>query len=186
MRLTIPLLFLCLFGASFAKAQSRSIPTIPTKDTSSKTTIAKTDTAAKKKAVKLPYVHQFRIGLDLASIATSVLYSDKDVVEVQLDYKLRKTNYLVLETGYGKNNVNYDNLKYSNSNGYIRLGIDKNVLDVLSPKDFDIFFIGVRLGMGLGSRSDATFLVPSYFGPTTEGDKPSKGYFLYWGEINAG
>lgn len=178
MKLTITLLIALLFGCHFAMGQ-----TVPKSDSVS---IKGIDTAGKKKAVKPPYLHQLRFGVDLLRIGSNMLYSWKQGYEFEADYKLRKANYLVFETGFGKNKVDYDQLHYSNSNGFIKLGVDKNVLDVISPKDYDMFFIGVRYGMAFGKRSDATFTVPSYFGPPTEGSNKGQGYLLQWGEINAG
>jgi len=139
-----------------------------------------------KKTVKPPYVHQFRVGIDVARIVYNFMYSDRKAYELQFDYALRKGNYLVAEAGWGKNNVDFETLKYSNSGEYLRLGIDKNVLTILNDHDFDIFFIGLRYGMAIGKVSEATFLVPSYYGPSIEGTTPGSNYFIHWGEITAG
>lgn len=147
----------------------------------------KTDsTTTKKKEPKPPYIHQLRFNLDVARLATNFIYPDKKGFEFAIDYKLRGKNYLVAEGGWGKNKVDYTNLQYDNTGSFIKLGIDKNVVDVLNDKDFDVFFIGIRYGMGFGQRSTATFLVPSYFGPPEVGTSEAENYLIHWGEINAG
>lgn len=153
---------------------------------SKKTTVADSSNLAKKKAPKPPYIHQFRIGVDIARIATNFIYTDKKGYEMQFDYLLRGNNYLVFETGFGKNIVDYSNLKYDNNGVFLKIGIDKNVIDILNNRDFDIFFIGIRYGVGVGKRDSATFSTPSYFGPPSEGGTPAENYFIHWGELTLG
>lgn len=144
-----------------------------------------TDTAGKKEP-KPPYVHQFRIGFDLARIAFNLANPSQQGYEIQADYLLRKNNYLVLETGLGKGTVDYTNLTYDNSSYFIKLGIDKSFLDVISTRDFDIGFIGARYGMSAGKRSEATYTVTSPFGAPVEGKVPAQNFVVHWGEITGG
>lgn len=199
MKWIISCLFLFIVGSHITWAQSTTdsikkhspkdsiaITKAKNTDSISKKKTALIDTTAKKKEPKPPYIHQFRIGVDVARITYNFLYPDKPGYELQLDYLLRKGNYAVLEGGFGKNKVDFETLKYDNKGSYFRLGIDKNVLTILNVKDFDIFFIGLRYGMAFGSISEARFLVPSFYGPSIEGTTPGSNYFIHWGEINAG
>lgn len=205
MKKHIVLLLLLAFAGLRMNAQTNNIVNSP--DTSSRNPVI-TDTSknktndslidegknvvtdssdvAKKKAPKPPYVHQFRVGIDIARIATNFIYADRKGYELQFDYLLRGNNYLVFETGFGKNIVDYSNLKYDNKGTFLKLGIDKNVIDILNDRDFDIFFIGLRYGVGFGKRDSVTFFTPSYFGPPSEGGKPAENYFIHWGELTLG
>ncbi len=133
-----------------------------------------------------PYVHQLRIGFDISRIAFNLMYPSRIAYEIQADYALKGKSYLALETGLGRGKVDYENLKY-NSNGYfLRLGIDQSLLDRLHINDFDMAFIGVRYGMGIGSRNEAHYFVPSPFGKGSSGTVPGQNFMVHWGELTAG
>jgi hypothetical protein len=198
MKKYIALLFLSVFSFSRIDAQTNGGVTLPGNELnnidSSKINktdslhFSQTDTSAnvKKKEPKPPYVHQFRIGVDVARLASNFIYKDKIGYEMQFDYLLRGNNYFVFETGIGKNTVDYSNLKYDNNGAFLKLGIDKNVIDIVNDKDYDIFFIGIRYGVGFGKRDSVTFFTPSYFGPPSEGGKPAESYLIHWGELTVG
>lgn len=202
MKQRLVLILLVVFASGFANAQqpqtgvtlpgteltdtvNTNILNVTGKDSLVKNA-ADSGSTVKKKASKPPYVHQFRISVDAARLASNFIYTDKKGYEMQVDYKLRGNNYAVFETGFGKNIVDYTNLQYDNTGGFLKLGIDKNVIDIISDKDYDILFIGLRYGMGFGKRSNATFLVPSYFGPPSEGTSTGESYFIHWGELTLG
>lgn len=178
------LTFIC-FVTNAVYGQGKSLT-----DTTAKkpvTEIVNVDTATqKKKEPKPPYVHQFRVGFDLSRIAANIMFPSRQSYEIQADYLLRNNIYIVAETGYGTGKVDYENLKYSNSGYYFKIGVDKSFLDIVSAKDFDIGFIGLRYGAGPGKRAEATYSVPSIFGPPTMGTTPAQNYFVHWGEITGG
>jgi hypothetical protein len=175
------LIFLCSFIICIsitAKAQPL-VDSLPTP-------IAKDSITPPAKPPKEPYIHQFRLGIDVAKIITSIARPDQKSYEIQLDYALRKHIYIVSEGGWGHGNIDCGNLKYNNNNLYFKLGVDKNFLDMLHIRDFDIAFIGVRYGAGFGSRSEATYIIPSPFGGSVSGITPSQSFFVHWGEITGG
>ncbi len=165
--------------ANPAQAQGRN-----TTDTAAAAPVQ--DTTATKKAPKLPYVHQFRLGFDMGRIAFNLMYPSRQGYEIQADYAMRGKLYAALETGFGRGKIDYPNLKYTTNSYFVRLGIDQSVLDRLGPLDFDMAFIGVRYGLGVGKISEATYLVPSLFGPPAEGTVPGRNYTVHWGEIVGG
>lgn len=169
-----------------SKAQDSSAIRKPVKDSVTAPPVATADTVKKKKEPKPPYVHQFRIGFDLSRIAFNLADPNRQGYEIQADYLLRKSNYLVLETGFGKGKIDYDNLKYDNSGYFIKAGIDKSFLDIISTRDFDIGFIGARYGMGVGKRSEASYSISSPFGSSTNGTIPAQNFIVHWGEITGG
>lgn len=175
---------LLLLSASpfcFAQAQGKGLS-----DTATKKISLQDTSARKKKESKPPYIHQFRIGFDVSRIAFNLMYPSRQGYEIQADYALRGKLYAAAETGFGRGKIDYEKLKYTTNNYFVRLGIDQSVLDRLGPNDFDMAFIGVRYGLGIGNRSDATYLVPSLFGPPASGTIPSKSYVVHWGEITGG
>lgn len=181
----IPLLTACLvlLCAGVCPSPVWAQATLP-----SDTTVATPapDTAATKKLPKLPYVHQFRLGFDLGRVAFNFMYPSRQGYEIQADYAMRGKLYAAAEGGFGRGRIDYDNLKYTTSSYFVRIGIDQSVLDRLGAYDFDMAFIGVRYGIGMGQLSEATYLVPSLFGPPAEGSVPGKNYTVHWGEIVGG
>ncbi len=145
------------------------------------------DSSGQKKDIpSLPYVHQLRIGFDISRIAFNLMYPSKTAYEIQVDYALKGKSYIAWEGGLGSGKINYDNLKYTNSGFFMRLGIDQSLMDRLHTFDFDNAFIGVRYGAATGKRNEAEYYVPSPFGQGSSGTIPAQNYFVHWGEITAG
>lgn len=176
----ICLLMWCSAPSGMARAQSAAAT-----DTAARPA-APQDTASGKKVPKPPYIHQLRIGFDISRIAFNLMYPSRQGYEIQADYALRGKLYAAAETGFGRGKIDYPKLKYTTDNYFVRLGIDQSVLDRLGPSDFDMAFIGVRYGLGIGNRANATYLVPSLFGPPASGEIPGKSYVVHWGEIVGG
>lgn len=181
MRLRVLYIIVLLLASGMLHAQGPATDSLAAPARSTDTT-----TTAKSKEKKQPSIHQLRLGLDLFGLATSLIYETRKGYEVQADYMLSQKTYLVAEAGLGKGKVNYSNLKYDNNGYFFRAGVDQQFLDIISVRDFDIGFIGVRYGIGFGNRSEASYTVASPFGPPTEGTIPSQQFIVHWGEITAG
>ncbi|MFT4061346.1 MAG: DUF6048 family protein [Edaphocola sp.] len=174
------------------RAQAWQMPHPPPRNND----VSRTDTGAapvdslkntsKTKAPKPPYVHQFRFGFDMARIAANIMYPSRQSYEVQADYLLRNNVYLAGEAGMGKGKIDYDNLKYTAKGFFVKVGVEKQFLDIVGKKDFDIGFLGIRYGAGPGKRTDATYVVTSRFGAVSEGTVPAQNYIAHWGEITGG
>jgi len=144
------------------------------------------DTTKKKNEPKPPYTHQLRVGFDISRIAFNLMYPSKQAYEVQADYALRGKLYFAAEAGLGSGKIDYSNLKYSNTGFFVKAGVDNSILDKLTDSDFDMAFIGARYGMGVGKRSDATYIVTNLFGPPVSGTIPGQNFVVHWGELVAG
>lgn len=137
-------------------------------------------------SLKSPITHQLRLGFDIGRILFNNLFPSRQGYEIKADYNWNENLYFAAEAGWGQGKVDYDFLKYKTSGSFLRLGINKNLLGLLSPKDFDNAFIGVRYGVGFGDRGRAQFSVPSPFGGNSVDTYPGSNYFVHWGEILAG
>lgn len=138
------------------------------------------------KTAKPPYVHLVRIGFDLASVAFNIAQPNKTSYEFMADYALRNNIFLNAGTGFGRGAIDYNHLKYSTNSYFVRLGVDKSLLDKINSHDFDIAFIGAGYGIGIGQRSAANYLVSSPFGPDIHGSIPAQNFVVHWGELTAG
>lgn len=141
-------------------------------------------TASIKK--KAAMIHQFRFGIDIARIGFNFAFPSKQAYEFQADYFLKNKLYIAAETGFGSGTIDYENLKYNTNAFFIRLGVDKSFLDQLGPEDFDMGFLGARYGMGIGQRTEATYLIQSPFGTEIIGHVPSQTFTVHWFEVMAG
>jgi len=139
-----------------------------------------------QKIPKPPFMHQFRLGVDVSRAVFNLLYPSRQAYGIQADYALRKEVYLVAEAGLGRGKIDYDNLKYTTNGYFFRIGLNKSFLDRVGAKDFDIGFLGFRYGMGIGRRNQATFIVSSPFGPGTPGSAPGQNFMVHWGELVGG
>lgn len=154
----------------------------------SDTTATKITTPGKGKVKKpkTPYVHQFSIGYDLSSIVFNIVQPGSSSYEITADYALRNNLFLAAETGFGNGSIDYDHLQYETNSYFIRVGVNKSLLDKLANHDFDIAFIGARYGIGIGQRGEATYFVPSPFGPDIPGHLDAQSFLVHWGELTAG
>lgn len=140
----------------------------------------------KQKKPQVAYQPQLRFLFDIGNFAFNFADESRTSYEFSLDYQYKNSWYLVAEMGYAKGNIDYENLKYKTNSGYLRIGGDKSLLQPISDRDFDIVFFGFRYGAAIGQRTDATFIVPSSFGPSREGSMPAQDFFVHWGEMTGG
>jgi len=126
-----------------------------------------------------------RLSADIGNIAYSFADETRKDYQIAVDYLFKKW-YLTLETGVGKGNIDYDNLKYTTNSYFVRIGGDNSLLKPISKKDYDILFFGFRYGMAFGQRSDVFYKVSSPFGSSAEGTLPAKNFMAHWGEMTMG
>lgn len=149
--------------------------------------LAQTDSSAKKNDhVFIANEHQLRLGFDMSKPVMNLLYKTKYGYEFSLDYDTRKDIYLVAEGGFGGSEINYNDLKYSSTNTFYKIGIDKSMLQRMFPGDWDYLFVGLRYGIAFINRKEATFITNDNFWGTTVGTIPATSFTGHWAEITAG
>ena len=132
------------------------------------------------------YQPQIKLLLDVGNLGLNFLDERRNDYEISADYLYRNNWYIVAEGGYAEGKIDYDNLKYRTTSSYLRVGGDKSLLEPISKRDLDIVFFGFRYGIGMGTRGDAYYVVPSQFGPSKEGVFESQDFIVHWGEMTAG
>lgn len=145
---------------------------------------AQQDTTARAPKQRAP--RQLRFGVDASNLAINAFLDSRTSYEFQVDYHLRKDIYAVLEGGWGNAKLDYPDLKYNSTNSFARVGVDKGLLPRLTPGDWDMAFIGVRYGIGLINRGEATYSTTDPVWGTTFGTVPGKTFTAHWGEITGG
>jgi len=164
----ISILLLCIANVSFAQDDEDD------------------DVGDKKPKIETRGLHQLCIGIDIAQPVSAALAKNRKSYEVMADYYCGKEVYAVAEGGFGSATVDYVDLKYSSSNTFFRLGINKSILIRLTSDDWDMGFIGVRYGFAPITRSAATYTVIDNFYGNTTGTIPGKSFFGHWAEIAGG
>lgn len=141
------------------------------------------------KAVVVDSMHQLRFGFDLSRVLFNQLQKDlekRTSYEFEVDYFLKKDLYVVAEGGFGNASLTYDDLAYDSRNIFFRAGINKSLLSRLSQDDWDMAFIGLRYGLGIGERGSATYTITDSTWGSVGGSVPATNFNAHWIEITGG
>ena len=148
------------------------------------TTVADT-TEHKGKKVDLAG-HQLSIGIDLVRPVANYFLTDRYGYEFEADYYLHNEFYATLEGGWGGSTVNYSDLKYTTTNNFVRIGFNKTLLARDRPTDWDMMFMGMRLGVADVNRGGANFTVIDSLWGSGSGSTLGKKFLAYWAELTGG
>ena len=90
----------------------------------------------------------------------------------------------VFETGWEALKIKSSYIDYSGSGNYSRLGIDYNLLQALTKKEKDIFYVGFRYGFSVAKQQVNSYQIDSYW-PST-GHFGTQKFTAHWGEFMLG
>lgn len=147
---------------------------------------AQTDSTAVEMPPVIAAKRQLRIGVDISRPVMNAVYKNRYSYEAAVDYFLPKELYLVAEGGFGGSSLDYEDLHYTSSNSFFKIGIDKSMLQRLFPSDWDFLFVGVRYGVALIQRNEAGFRTEDPVWGSTSGVLPSKSLTAHWAELTGG
>ena len=133
-----------------------------------------------------PDQQQLRFGIDVSKPVLNAILKNRHSYEFTIDYNLPKDIYLVAEAGFGGSDMDYPDLKYTSTNSFFKIGVDKSMLQRLFPGDWDFLFVGVRYGIAFINRTDATYVTNDLVWGTTSGTIASKSFTGHWAEFTAG
>jgi hypothetical protein len=136
-------------------------------------------------AVK-PLQRQLRLGMDMSRVVMNLLVDNRYSYEFMADYSMKKEVYAVLEAGFGGSDINYPDLQYTSRNSFIKLGIDRSMLQRMFPGDWDMLFVGLRYGVGFIKRNEAVYVTDDNVWGTTTGSIPAQNITGHWAELTAG
>ena len=138
--------------------------------------------------VKVPenYGHQLGISFDMAQLVYNQVMNYRTGYEFGLDYYAKHDIFIVAEGGWGSSTENYSNLSYNSTNNFFRVGVNRSLLERMSPKDWDMMFIGLRYGMAFINRSGASYQYTDSLWGNSTGVVPSAQLTAYWFEVCAG
>ena len=147
-----------------------------------------TDTAimVRKKPAEMKTGNQLRFTFDISKPIINAVAKNRQSYELGIDYYLKKEVYLVAEGGFGKSDVDYPDLAYKSNGSFLRVGVDKSMLQRLFPKDWDGAFVGIRYGLGIIKRGEATYAVNDPLFGNTTGTIEAHNFTAHWAEISGG
>ena len=105
--------------------------------------------------------------------------------EFSADMELWPNLFPVFESGIDIMKIKTNYIDYKSSGSYSRIGMDYNFLQAENKNDKNIFFVGLRYGFVLARQQVNSYLIDSYWTPTT-GRFGSQNYFAHWGEFLLG
>lgn len=105
--------------------------------------------------------------------------------EFSADMELWPNLFPVIESGYDIMKIKNNYIDYTGKGGYSRIGMDYNFLQAENKDDKNILFAGLRYGFTLARQQVDSYLIESYWGPTT-GSFEDQNYFAHWGEFLLG
>lgn len=152
----------------------------------SNTDTATVDTSEEVVVRTEPTVHQLALSFDVFQPIMNYHNEVKEGYQFAIDYYLHKELYLVLEGGWGSAHVNYSDLAYNSKNSYYAFGFNKSLINRLTPNDWDMVFMGLRLAAAPIERTMGTYTVVDSFWGSTSGTIPAKNFVGVWAEITAG
>ena len=142
--------------------------------------------SVKKSTQKSPTLTYVRIGIDLSKVASSFLQKQYDVLEFQADVYYKKDLYFAAEFGAGNSLVENNFLTYKSKNTFISLGLDKTFFSKDFRGDFDNAFVGLRYGVGLINRGEASYTIQDIIWGNTQGRIPAEHFIAHWLELTGG
>lgn len=120
----------------------------------------------------IPIPLKIKIGLEVSGPA--IYYSDKNIFneEGYISVDLNEKRSVVLAAGYLNYKYSQDNYSYLNHGGYIRIGMDFNLLK--PDKSLGKYFAGIGLRYGLSRFTDEVSFLErlNYWGTTTTSISP--------------
>jgi hypothetical protein len=153
-------------------------------------TWAQADTTGAAKPKKKPAIQaeskQLRIGVDLVKPALNLFNKNTKNYEVSADYYFKNELYFAAEAGLGSANVAYDDLSYKSTSQFLRVGVDKCMLQRLFPGDWDLVSVGFRYGIGFIKRGDASYTITDPIWGVSTGTVKAQNFTAHWAEFNAG
>jgi len=161
-------------------------PVLAQDTTDSIDTTVKKDTVIPKIIKKDNSGRHLSFGVDIYHPIINNLINNQNGHEFSVDYYLKNDLYAVGDFGYGGSNVDYNDLKYTTNNNFLRVGLNRSILLRNDSTDWDNMFIGFRLGGASIKRSQALYVVTDTLWGNSIGSQPGKNFNAFWVELNLG
>jgi hypothetical protein len=130
--------------------------------------------------------HDLRFGIDISTLISGAITPIRRGLDLSLEYNITPKLWLVMEGGnqyYEKENLR---IKYISKGNYLRLGVDYNVRKPVEKNDYDIFYIGGRIGYSQFTQEVPYYLLINDFWGNTESSIRQVDNYAIWVEFVSG
>lgn len=108
-----------------------------------------------------------RLGIDpTRNLQTYLQEADRRGMEFSMDFEYKEKYFPTVETGYYSWENNNDLMEYVSKGTFLRIGCDYNFLSYISPKDRDVYFMGLRYGISAFNQEVPRFSYNNDWGST--------------------
>ncbi len=140
------------------------------------------DTLVREPAV-VPFV---RLGVDVSSIARSLVEPEVQQFELSIDSELIRNWFFTLEGGISRVNSQQEDFTYNSQGYFFKAGADYNLLGRPHALQNDLVILGLRYAYGgLSHEAPEFFIANPYWGDTTDELAPGN-YHQQWIEFVGG
>lgn len=109
-----------------------------------------------------------RVGIDpTRNLQTYLQGADRRGLEFSMDFEVKQNFFPTVETGYYTWEDNNELMEYNSNGTFLRLGCDYNFLSYISPKDRDIYFMGLRYGISVFNQEIPRFNIDNAWASDT-------------------
>ncbi len=135
---------------------------------------------------KKNHFRYFRVGLDISKIVHSGLADNYNAYELLFESIWKTNMHYVIEAGIANAENQSENLSFSSSSSFVRVGFDKYFFDELYPGDMDNAFIGLRIGGSAYRRGEAQATIWDPFYGNAMTTIAATNRMVYWVGLTAG
>lgn len=138
---------------------------------------------------KYPEVYGLRIGTDLIKASRNIWDKDYTGFEINADYRYNKNWYIAAETGFENRFKEDDQVIYTTSGMFLKIGADRNFHQNWLDMN-NLIYVGARYGVSLHSQTLHTYRVNTgsgYFNEELQHPElKSDGLSAHWLELVIG
>lgn len=136
-----------------------------------------------------PEIYGLRIGTDVIKASRNVWDKDYKGFEFNADYRYNKNWYIAAEAGYENKYKADDQLAFTTSGAFLKIGVDKNMHQNWLNMN-NLIYVGARYGLSLHSQNLHAYRVntgSSYFDEEMQyPELKSTGLMAHWLELVIG
>lgn len=127
------------------------------------------------------------IGYDVSQIAQSYFIPGYSAHVLTLDYEIDYLYYPVIEAGLFDLKKEQESMNYSSDGGFVKLGMDYNIIGIQGPWDYDMLFGGARIGIAQYNHSARDIVIENnYWGDYQPDNIETENLNAFWVELVAG
>jgi hypothetical protein len=130
--------------------------------------------------------HDLRLGIDISTLISGAITPVRRGLDLSVEYNWTPKLFLMLEGGYQYFQRENIRVEYISKGNYIRLGFDYNVRNAVEKNDYDIYYLGARIGYSRFSQEVPFYLLNNDFWGNSSSSIGEVDNYAYWAEFVTG